>query len=211
MTEQSLRSKEAAWLACKPKSCCYSAFVIPSGRDVWRISRILDVPPWAFLIYFPSPQPRPDSFTLDDSGKRFRLALSKQPSRRTKTPPPCIFLLRSRNGHHRCGLGDLRPDVCRSFPSEMVDGVLCMSKNSGCTCRVWALADVDIAEETERVETRQKTYKEYCEVVALWNAQVAAEPPGTARSFFDYCNFVLETYDDIEARATQVSEMAGAR
>lgn len=197
MNEPALTRKEALWLSCKEKTCCYTSFVLPSGRDVWRISRVLDTPPWTFLVYFETPKPRPDSFMLDGSGRHFRIALSKQPSRRKKSSPPCIFLLRTRNGHHRCGLGELRPQVCHSFPSEMASGIVMMPNDTGCTCRRWSLADVDIQEETLEVEARQAGFKEYCGVVAYWNRQVSGAPPGTALTFVDYCNFLLEAYDDI--------------
>src|SRR4051812_40494295 len=143
-----INQKEATWLACKPKTCCYNAFVLVSGRDVWRISRALGTAPWTFLIYFQSQEWRPDTFILDKTGRQFRLALTKQPaSKRRKSPPPCIFLMKTRNGHHRCGLGDLRPQVCKTFPIENVGGVLCIPGKTGCTCRTWSLADVDLREE----------------------------------------------------------------
>ncbi len=210
MTEQTISRKEAIWLACEKKTCCYTAFVIPTGRDVWRISRTLDTPPWSFLIYFQTPQPRRDAFLLDASGRQFRLALAKQPSRRTKSPPPCIFLMRTRHGFHRCGLGDLRPGVCQSFPSELVSGVLCLRPDSGCTCRQWALADVDIAEETARVEARQVDGEEYCAVVARWNEQVLAAPDGASFDFLDYCTFLLGAYDAMASAAAGVAPAASA-
>jgi Fe-S-cluster containining protein len=197
-----LTRKETIWLACKAKSCCYTPAVVPTGRDVWRIARALDTPPWSFLRYFPTARPRRDAFALDQSGQQFRLALGKAPSRR-KTALPCIFLLRTRNGHHRCGLGDLRPLVCRAFPADVVDGVLSLSNAGQCVCRTWALADVDIAEETALVEARQRGAEEYCAIVARWNARVAAAPPDTTFTFADYCDFLLETYDGIETSQSQ--------
>ncbi len=206
MIESTLTRKEATWLACKEKSCCYSAFVLPSGRDVWLISRTLMTPPWTFLIFFQTPQPRPDSFVLDSSGMHFRIALSKQPSRRTKTPPPCIFLMKTRRGHHRCGLGDLRPLVCKTFPSEIVDGLVRISGEIGCTCRQWSLTDVDIEEERVRVEARHRDFMEYCGVVAHWNEYaleaLASAPPDSAFDFFDYCNYLLDAYDDLESEGS---------
>lgn len=199
MTEPGLTRKEEIWLACKQKSCCYAAFVVPSGRDIWRIARTLDSPPWAFLVYFPAPAPRRDAFHLDQSGVAYRVALAKGATRRTKAPPPCIFLLRTRNGAHRCGLGALRPGVCKSFPSDLLGGVLYMQDGTGCACRTWSLADVDIAEETAAVTARRQDTAEYCEVVARWNARVATAPPDTQFSFFDYCEFLLEAYDALDA------------
>ena len=207
---ETIGKKEAIWLACKPKTCCYTAFVIPTGRDVWRICRALNTTPWSFLIYFKAPRPGGDSFVLDKSGQHYRIALTKKPSRRKKTPPPCIFLLRTRNGYHRCGLGDLRPQVCHSFPSKLVSDVLCMNNDAGCTCRKWALADVDIAEETALVKTHQVDFLEYGQVVAHWNDMVASASEDESFTFFDFCNFMLEAYDEIEAAATpEAVETAG--
>ena len=199
MSEPTITRKEALWLGCKQKTCCYLPFVVPTGRDIWRIARSLQTPPWSFLICFPTPQPRRDAFLLDQSGRQFRVVLAKGPSRRKTLPPPCIFLLRTRDGHHRCGLGDLRPRVCQAFPSELVDGVLCLQPDSGCTCRTWALADVDLAEETALVTARQADAEDYCAVVARWNARVAAGPAEASFTFPDYCNYLLETYDALAA------------
>ena len=87
MTELGLTRKEEIWLACKQKSCCYAAFVVPSGRDIWRIAHTLDSPPWAFLVYFPAQAPRRDAFHLDHSGVAYRVALAKGATRRKKAPP----------------------------------------------------------------------------------------------------------------------------
>lgn len=209
MLDTASTRKEAIWLSCKQKTCCYASFVLPSGRDVWRISRALDTPPSTFLVYFQTPKPRPDAFILDRSGRYFRVALAKQASRRKKSPPPCIFLLKTRNGHHRCGLGDLRPQVCHTFPMDIVAGVLCVPNDTGCTCRDWSLADVDIAEERAQVEVRQQGFQEYCSVVAEWNRNVANAPQDVAYSFFDFCDFMLAAYDELEAaQAAPVAEAA---
>jgi hypothetical protein len=109
---------------------------------------------------------------------------------------PCIFLLRTRAGSHRCSLGSLRPAACQSFPSELVDGVLCVRDNGECTCRRWTLADVDIAEETARVETRQAEAVEYHQIVARWNAMVETTPDDARTDFVAYCEFLVQTYDE---------------
>jgi Fe-S-cluster containining protein len=191
-----LTRKEAVWLACKQKTCCYAA-VIPTGGDVWRISRSLDTPPWSFLVYFHSPQLRRDAFLLDHSGRSFRIALAKGKKSRTAKPAPCVFLLKLRGGHHRCGLGDLRPNVCRSFPSEIVEGVVCIRPDHGCACREWTLADVDIAEELVVLDERQQDAALYCQVVESWNAHVLSTPPDTSLEFTDFCEYVLRAYDQL--------------
>ncbi|HMA35835.1 MAG TPA: hypothetical protein VKY74_15320 [Chloroflexia bacterium] len=200
MNDPALTRKEATWLACKPKTCCYTAFVVPTGRDIWRIARTLDVPPVTFLVYFQAPAPRRDAFQLAPAGPYFRIALAKQATRRKKSPPPCIFLLRTRSGYHRCGLGADRPQVCHTFPADMVNGILYIQPESGCTCRRWTLADVEIAEETAAVRERQRDSEEYCGVVARWNATLATDP--APRAFTDYCDYVLAAYDALAPAAT---------
>jgi len=199
--------KEAIWLGCKAKTCCHNGLVVPTGRDVWRISRTLDTPPWSFLQYFQSPTSRRDAFALDRSGRLFRLVLAKQPSRRTKTPSPCIFLMRTRDGDRRCGLGDLRPQVCKTFPVEVSNGILCVQPNHGCSCRSWSLVDVDMEEEQQLMEQRLSDAEEYHEVVEYWNAQVMDAPDEVQVDFVAFCEYLLQTYDDIEgARAMEGAE-----
>ena len=175
-------------------ACCRSYVVPVYGYDVWRIARAWDVPPWSFLIFFQTPAARRDAFMLDHSGSRFRLALAKQPGRRVKTAPPCIFLLRTRRGHARCALGALRPQICRSYPAECVDGVLSV-RAPGCTCRSWALADLDIAAERSALDARQAEAEEYCGVIAGWNERVMAAPPAQGFDFPTFCDYVLAAYD----------------
>lgn len=188
-------SKAAFWLACKQKTCCHDTWVVPTGRDIWRIARVLQTPPWSFLRYFLAPRPSRDSFRLDASDRLFRTALAKGTPRRKGGRTPCIFLLSTRDGHHRCGLGDLRPLACHAFPSDLVDGVLCLRPDAGCTCRTWTLADVDIAAEVAAVERREAAGEEFCAIVERWNARVASAPASEAFTFPDYCTYLLEAYD----------------
>ena len=198
--QPSLTRKEALWLACRRKSCCHGV-VTPTGRDVWRIARALDLPPASFLVFFETTAPRRDAFVLDRTARRFRLALARRPGRRPASPAPCAFLLRTRGGHHRCGLGALRPAACRAFPAELAGGVLCLRDDADCSCRRWALADVDVGEETALVEGRQAEGEEYCGVVARWNERAAAAPDGGDFDVADFCAFVLDAYDAIAAGA----------
>ena len=75
MTPETLTRKEAIWLACKQKTCCYERLVTVTGRDVWRIARALDVDPWSFLIHYEAPA-GPDTFILGHDQIHYRLALA---------------------------------------------------------------------------------------------------------------------------------------
>lgn len=202
--------RENLWLSCKQKECCYSSLVVVTGRDVYRISDALGTDPWTFLVYFTPPQPNPDSFVLDKSGRHFRLALAKGPTRRKKLPPPCIFLMKTTDGHHRCGLGDLRPQVCRVFPLELSSGVISVPRDTGCTCRAWSLADVDLESDRPLVRQRLDEYIEYCELVQQWNRSVMDLPDDNkVADFYDYCRFLLWAYGDSLAQSRL--ETAGAQ
>lgn len=208
-TQPNVTRKEAIWLACKQKSCCYASLVLLSGRDIWRIARSLDLPPATFIVYFEMSRPTRDSFALDQSGRTFRLALAKQKTRRRKNPPPCIFLMKTRSGHHRCGLGSLRPQVCHSFPIERVGGVLCIPGETDCTCRDWSLADVDMDEESREVDSRQAGFEEYSGVVAQWNRTVTTSSEGSVFTFLQFCDFLLAEYDRIDEEEAAVAMLAG--
>ena len=186
--------RESLWLGCRSKTCCYTAVVIPTGFDVWRIARALDAPPASFLIYFQTPVPRWDGFALDHSARRFRLALGKNSRLRRRGQPACGFLLRTRTGEHRCGLGDLRPSGCRVFPCELRDGLVGVQEGHGCTCRSWSLADVDTAVERPKLEARQREAVEYGRMVEAWNASVASTPEPT-KGLDEYSGFLLDWYD----------------
>ena len=193
-----MTTKETIWLSCRTKSCCHAPIVVPTGRDVWRIARTLDVQPWSFLRYFPTPTPRGDAFALDRSDRRYRLALAKKaPSR--KRQPPCVFLMKTRGGEHRCGLGALRPAACRALAVELIGGVLCPRNDGGCSCRHWSLLDFDLAEESALVAAREEEAAEYGGLVAEWNRLIAEAPPETGFDFLDFCRFVLDAYDALAA------------
>jgi Fe-S-cluster containining protein len=191
-----MTTREATWLACEAKSCCHAA-VVPTGRDVWRIARALEVPPWSFVRYFPVPDAADDAFALAETAQRHRLVLAKQESE--QKPAPCAFLTSTRHGYRRCGLGDLRPAHCRAFPADLVGGVLCMRNDLGCTCRVWTMVDVEVAEARAAVLQRDVEMQEYRSVVARWNARVALAVPGQESDFLAYCDFLIDAYDEIAA------------
>lgn len=202
--------KEATWLACRGKTCCHTAVVVPTGRDVWRISRALDAPPWTFLVYFRAPTPASDTFQLTPEGPPLRLAFAKQVSRRRVTAKPCIFLLRTRDGAHRCSLGALRPGVCRGFPARVIAGLVQLQPELDCTCRRWALADLDLADEMALIRACQAEAAEYAAVVADWNSHlVETTSSGATIDFLVYCRYLLEAYDQL-AFARDIHDLAAA-
>jgi Fe-S-cluster containining protein len=186
--------RETLWLTCKKKSCCYSSLVLVTGRDVARIAGALHADPSTFLFYLTSPQQTPDSFLLAPGGPHYRLALAKGPARRKNSAPPCIFLMRTRDGQHRCGLGDLRPMDCQTFPLEAAHGEVTVTEETGCTCRAWSLADVELEQEEPRLAQRQNEYAEYYAMLQGWNGLVTRLEKGVTLQFEHFCAYLLRWY-----------------
>lgn len=205
MSREPLSRKEEIWLACRQKTCCVKRLVTVTGRDVWRISRALNVDPWTFLLYFKAP-PGPDTFILGHDDVQYRLALADEPSNRRSTMKPCIFLMRTRGGHHRCGLGQLRPFSCRVFPAQVADGVLYATPDTVCTCRRWALSDMDIEQERIIMDEFDDAREEYTAVLDGWNEFVRSTPLEQTFSLVDFCTVLMTMYDGIAANP----ELAGS-
>jgi Fe-S-cluster containining protein len=185
--------KEGLWLSCAAKSCCSYYTVYPSGADIWRIATTLQILPWEFTEPVPAEASAPDGFMLDATNCRFRAALRKQEWQGSGAAP-CAFLLRLYDGAARCGLGDLRPAPCHTFPSFLVNNTLCLKNDGGCTCRRWALTDIDIDEERNGLVAEARDRRHYMEVVHDWNAFVQSAPKGETYEYPDFCRYLLDAY-----------------
>ena len=193
-----LSMKDTMWLSCREKSCCSFYIVFPAGVDIWRIATALQVPPWSFTTMVPAPQEALDGFKLARSGRRFRAALAKAPGPGNDAAP-CVFLMHAADGSARCGLGDLRPSPCHSFPSVLISRVLYLMNDGGCTCRSWSLSDVDIEEETVVVSREMRAKATYHKVIAHWNEYVDRVAGEEIFSFADFCRYLLDVYTQLSA------------
>ena len=195
MTELGLTRKEEIWLACKQKSCCYAAFVVPNGRDIWRIARTLDSPPWAFLVYFPAQAPRRDAFSPRPLGRHLLGGAGER--RDTAHESATAVHLPAAHALRRAPLRPGRPAT--GGVQELPLRTTGRRPLYGCRhrlCLPLLVAGRCGYRRGNRGRHRPPARSaEYCAVVARWNACVAAAPPATQFSFFDYCAFLLEAYD----------------
>jgi Fe-S-cluster containining protein len=186
-----LAPREHICLACKSKPCCSYYTVMPTGRDVWRIVRAMHLQPADFLRTCEMPEAAPGRFLLATGAPYHTLILAKRP-----LPPPlaapCVFLVRTNDGHARCGLGELRPAKCQTYPVTLEgDRVGLINDPEGCV-RSWSLADIDIREERGRLGEAQAEEEEYHAIVQAWNRRVLEG--GRERSFQEYCAYLLNQY-----------------
>jgi len=183
-------TKELLWLGCREKTCCYTTKVIVSGKDLWRIANTLDAAPWEFTVYVEAEEFASDAFRLVADGPLFQVALAKRGKVGAKGAP-CFFLWRLADGHAQCGLGSLRPLVCRSYPAALSDGML-VAWAPACTCRRWSVLDLDEPEDRRLVEQTLSEAEEYSAIVAAWNDELSEWPTG--RDYHDFCRYVLDAY-----------------
>jgi hypothetical protein len=90
------------------------------------------------------------------------------------------------------------------FPLESNEGIVGIQGNHGCSCHAWSLADVDTLTERPLLEQRLAESEAYCVAVARWNFEVVALPAEGARSFPEYCEYLLEVYDRMRPEPVSV-------
>jgi len=186
--------KELLWLSCRQKTCCHTTKVVLSGLDIWRITQALELMPWEYTRYSDAPDDAMDGFRLRPEGPRYQVVLAK----RGEVGPdgaPCIFLLKTNDGHAQCGLGSLRPKVCQVFPATVVDDLLRV-QSGACTCRRWSLLDLDVDRETAQLREMLEEAAEYSGIVAEWNNRL--EAAGEPRTYRDFCLYVLDAYQSLD-------------
>jgi hypothetical protein len=192
---ENLSKRTSTWLECEAKTCCYTRTVHPTGKDVWRIARAFDLPPWAFVTRIEVNDSGSDTFVLDGSSQRYRLALIKSPLLPLGDEHGCVFLLRTRTGAHRCGAGDYRPIDCQVFPGTLRDGAVAIREDLGCTCRAWSLSDMDQGSTRTVLESLKSDEEVYARILDRWNRHQGAGPEGHSGGFLEFCQYLLAAYD----------------
>ena len=173
------------------------------GYDVWLISTRQHLGPEQFLLAFPQQQPGLDGFRLSGDGPTFGLALDKQgPLRATQ---PCVFLMRLAGGHDRCGIYAERPVVCRSYPMSVWENAVVQRRDALCAPGSWSEADVGLPAWRDSLQLLRIHFDFYHEVVARWNARVAAEAPGAEFELPEYYSYLLNVYDRVASLENETS------
>jgi Fe-S-cluster containining protein len=188
--------KDEICLLCQHRVCCYHYKVSLTGHDVWRIVKTFDLPSWAFTSYTEAEPDREEGFLLDQSGTRYELVLAKTAEPRRHSG--CVFLVKTNDGEHRCGLGDLRPDQCRLYPVYFSDGLAGIINDPDGCCRTWSLAEIDIEEERQASIQYQKQSLEYRHIVNSWNRRVW-ENETREFSFYEFCAYLENRYASLSA------------
>lgn len=188
-------TREAICLSCREKVCCSYYTVSLTGRDVWRIVKAMHLGPADFLRYYETPEPGPGRFLLSPRGSYGVLVLSKR-ELPPALPSSCVFLLRTNSGHAVCGLGNLRPGQCRSYPTALRNGeVVLIPTGEGCV-RSWSPEEFEFGRERGTLLDLEAEAREYHGIVDRWNHRVCET--GLDRSFDDFMAYLLNQYSALE-------------
>ena len=189
-------------------ACCRSYLVPVCGQDVWRIATSQRLDPEAFLFACPQDAPAPDGFRLRHDGPTHGLALDKQgPLRATQ---PCVFLLRLGGGHDRCGVYADRPVVCRAYPMSAWGERVAQRDDALCPSDAWTAADVSLPAWGVALQRLRMQFDVYHEVVARWNAHVAAEPD-VSFALREYLAYLLSVHTRLARLDDELGAAALAR
>lgn len=193
---------------CATCGACCTSYVVPvNGYDVWLLSTRQRIPPEQFLVACPQEDPGFDGFRLAADRPAYGLALDKQG--RFNPTQPCVFLMLLGQGHTRCGVYNERPSVCRAYPMSIWNNRMFRMPESLCPPGGWP------EDEPERPSWRkvlQRLYRHmdvYNEVVARWNARVAAaleRNPDASFTLHEYFSYLLNLYDRLDTLETQIGE-----
>jgi Fe-S-cluster containining protein len=189
-------------LACREKSCCSYYTVTVTARDLVRVARAMQLAPTDFVTACTVPDGGPGTFLLRPDGPRHALTLVKR-AFPDPADSPCIFLLSTNDRRGLCGLGDLRPGQCRTFPSYLTDDFISIVNDPPGCVRTWSYGDVDLDEERRRIVHAKAEEAEHHEALAEWNRRVGDE--GRERSFEELCTFLVNWTMGHEGNGTGAS------
>ena len=181
-------------LSCREKKCCSYYTVTVTARDYLRIARAMQLAPSDFLTYQVVPAGE-DGFQLSPDGERYAMTLARRQGP-DETSSPCIFLLRTNDQHGVCGLGDLRPAQCGTFPTYLADGFVgVVNKPDGCV-RTWSYGDIDVNAERRQLIRAGEEEAEHQALIDEWNRRV--QSGGRARGFDEFCAFIVNHAEEPE-------------
>ena len=183
--------KQAICSGCQSRMCCYHYRVTITGFDLWRISQTLDVSAAQFVTYAPAASESDSGFQLVADGERYELVLTKTADRWRHGG--CVFLVKTRGGIHRCGLGELQPDACAVYPAYVQeDGLLRVANDPDGCWRSWSVHELDPEHERRRFESYAQHQSEYAKIVGEWNERVAQSQ--REDGFGDFTGFLENRY-----------------
>jgi Fe-S-cluster containining protein len=184
------RSRRAyTWLSCRDKTCCTRTVTL-TGADIARIAAGLAVEPWHFVGIVRTYADDPAGLAFDAGPDRYVLVLQRNGTE-------CVFLMRTRSGVGRCGLGEQAPTSCRMFPATVGGGE---PGREACTCREWTDYEIE-GEDTAALRRAAIAEREaWYATVGRWNEFAATAADG-ALTLADVLRYALDVQATLDKGA----------
>lgn len=200
-----LPGRGPAWQPASPCAtcgiCCRSYLVPLCGRDIWLLSRELDLPPARFVVAWQEEEPVLDGFRLEPAGPTFSLVLDKRSWSRSESA--CTFLLRLPGGNDRCGVYAHRPVSCRAYPITLAGSAVVLRDDPLCPTGAWPDDEPARPGWRAALQAAHMQFDVYAAAVARWNGALVgrAEPA-------EYYDWLLRAYDAIAALEAELGAEA---
>lgn len=184
--------------ACSSMGCCIEYNVTIIGRDAYVIAGNCHLPVQAFTYYFEQHEPSSTGFKLAAGGPAHDFALAKRSEGTRDGHSPCAFLMDLPEGIMRCGLYELRPHVCRTYPGTRYRGVVQFRRVAKCPASFYDISKVNIGRWGPLLTELRFEYDLYERFVAAWNARVESRGAGTECAVAEYYAQLIDFYHGTE-------------
>ncbi|MCX4703061.1 hypothetical protein [Streptomyces sp. NBC_01373] len=192
MLADSAPRTRAEWHASRTEHLCTRGARFVTGSDIVRLSRALALEPWHMTQTAPAAADDPTGIVTDGGRRRVNLRLANGPN-------GCVFLLRTSGGLGHCGLGELAPVSCRSFPAHLAEGIPPASSKPQVGSRQLTEEDLDQEMLARAKRDWSADRDHWFEVVKRWNALSEESESDDEPGIRDFQRYLLESHAAREA------------
>ena len=139
-------------------NCCKEYTIFVNAHDIYKISVGLGLDPENFLEIYGAKE---DACGIQIEEGLVDLALKQKDD-------TCTFLIKFGN-NFRCGIHDLKPGVCKSYPFQLKDGKLVQMDDKMCPVN-WGVAKEFETMMTTHLKKDENEWKFYYDLILEWNA-----------------------------------------
>jgi Fe-S-cluster containining protein len=182
--------------------CCRGFNLVIEGFDAYRVARDVKLPLGDFVELRWSEKQEGDHRVILDATvpvteRRYhRLLLIRVPEPgNAEYPQRCIFLV-TVGTRGRCGIYFSRPSMCRTYPSQINDGVVSTNGGKFCPKGAWNSEMLDLGLFRARQLFRMRQRAIYDRIIDAWNGRVLAMHSKRAPS--EYAQYLMNVYRGLE-------------
>lgn len=176
--------------------CCRSFNLVIDGFDAYRLARSLTLRILDFAeLRWAETADDEHRIVLDGNAARhYRMVLIRVPDLHPEHPLRCVFLINV-GDRARCGVYDLRPGMCRTYPSHVSEGLVATNGGKYCPPNAWRLETMNLPYFRLQHQFKAQQRAIYHRLIEHWNNRVSAARRRTSDDFFAY---LVHCYSQLE-------------